>query len=243
MASLQKFTALEKQNAALAADLKMAFVRSLIRRGEIELEGKTAEELLAEIRRLFRRVTKNANFEATFTTDHTDELFEEASRYARKGDSVRSCVFLATWTEHFLNQLVESISYRDPRYGSCVGILIRDMGLRAKFIWVHMQFGIPVSELNLQRLNAVSEVRNYFIHYKWQAEDDALAARQKKARRAGVLLVKYLRKIEEEHVLANATPELSRLREIFRVGTLLDGSFSRELAQAMAEKRKSEAAK
>lgn len=214
----------------------MSAVNGMVRRGELKVEGKTAEQLFPEVQKYLRRA-ENPKTEVQFTIDHTNTLLDEASRYAKTKNPLLSCVFLATWVEHFLNQMVESITCRDARYREHCSVLVRDMSLRAKFIWIHIQLGIPVASKNLRRLVELSETRNYFIHYKWPIEDRSSKERTGKARRAGLILVRYLQKIEEVHMLSNATPELARMREGFRILALQVDIFNQGLERAKAAKR------
>lgn len=231
----QRFTAADKKKAELVADLIMSAVNGMVRRGELKVQGKTAEQFFPEVQKYLRRA-ENPKTEVQFTIDHTDTLLDEASRYAKKRNTLLSCVFLATWVEHFLNQMVESIMNRNARYRDYCSVLVRDMSLRAKFIWIHIQLEIPISSRSLRRLVEVSETRNYFIHYKWPAEDKSAKERTAKARRAGLLLIRYLQKIEEVHVLSNATPELARMREGLRILALQGDIFNKGIERAKAAK-------
>lgn len=188
----------------------------LIRDQVIDPKGKTAEQLYVELYRYFKK--HRGQFDVQTTVDYTGDLLEHGRSAFRRKQPLMACMFFGTWIEHFLNRLVHTLAGQrkvSPRH---CGLLIRDTNLRAKFVWVHAMLGITAPENQLQRLQTLSDKRNYFVHYKWQPEAETLEKEIQSALKQGRALISYLQRLEEKYISKSSSADISRLtRAIERV--------------------------
>src|SRR4051794_32613674 len=96
-----------------AYDEKMArmffrqIVEGLILEGVIDPKGKTGAELRKEIIAwLEKNIALNPNVSFWTVTDHTPTILQQARSLLKNESLELSCLFYATWFEHWLNHLI-----------------------------------------------------------------------------------------------------------------------------------------
>src|ERR1700743_2309292 len=79
-----------------------------IETGGIDPRGKSDQELLKELRSIFRRAKGPVNL----TVDHTSALLKRARDAAKAKEHEQACLFFATWIEHMLNRMLYALAIR-----------------------------------------------------------------------------------------------------------------------------------
>lgn len=100
--------------------------------------------------------------------DHKESLIEKAG--SEKDVEVKA-VLLATWFEHWINEVITSRAAQLGVSEKECSQIIRDTGNRAKLGWLLSLLGLPPLDSNIvKRINKLFEARNSFVHYKMYAE-------------------------------------------------------------------------
>jgi len=165
--------------------------------GEI---APTEKDMKSCLRRLMKDVAAGrAKYE--WAMDFTPRLLRLARSAKSAGDAELSCVYYATWTEHKLNRFIRDflIKHRGDQHHS--DILLRDSGISGKLLWLHLCVTRrPVARGQLNRLKALSERRNQFLHYKWKLRDvETDDYHSSRAADAAEALVRFLTRFERQH--------------------------------------------
>jgi hypothetical protein len=152
-----------------------------IREGRIDPRGKSEAELNKEFEGYLREqveegkevVSGQAEGEVLVVFDYKTLLLREARRFATEGANEPACLFYATWLEHWLNQMIVTAAGRRGLSREEITQMIRDLSLRAKVSWVFPALSLPRLEQTHQGLAIeLSDLRNAFVHYKWQGEPE-----------------------------------------------------------------------
>jgi len=151
----------------VSRELVEGLIESAVAHGEMSVEGKSAEQIMEELRKLFPRERMRAGG-FLYAIDHTGDLRALGREYVKKGKLWISVVMYATWVEHILNHLV-SIGIMRRRFSDeTVKQVIRDVSLPGKLLWLLPVLGFrPLHPKHRETLRVLAEKRNEFVHYKW----------------------------------------------------------------------------
>ena len=117
----------------------------MIADGTIDPRGKSAPELRREFVAFW---ATNPDVTPVPVIDHRTDLLRAARRAVRVGDFLISCLLYATWSEHWLNGLIDQLARRKGFSGELTIEIVRESSMRAKLRWVMPLLGAP-------RLNSV----------------------------------------------------------------------------------------
>ncbi|UGA44488.1 hypothetical protein HU230_0000160 [Bradyrhizobium quebecense] len=178
----------------------------LLRDGDVSTEGKTNDQIRADVTLFLREAIKKKTLNVSIAIDHAIELLPEARRLLRNGKNELSAVYFATYFEHSLNWLIFQICESKKINAATIKQVLRDTNMRAKCTWVMTLLGHkPFSKEKLRALEEIAEVRNAFIHYKWPLTE--LSEKESKAHgqilvklRKAESLVRYLREFENDQL-------------------------------------------
>jgi len=143
--------------------------KSLIRDGFVKVEGKTPYELSEEIwKHLLSKETP-----MYITLDHTNDLLKAAQSYEKEGKLEFACLLYTLWFEHWLNSILASVFRRRKFTAKLITQIIRDIDIsRGKTTWLLQLLEMPpFKNDHLIKINKIIELRNSFVHYKWQPFD------------------------------------------------------------------------
>ena len=189
----------------------------LIRDQMLDPHGKTDEQLKSEVASFIRAGFANKTIEFKFGIDHTKGLLAEARQFLRQEQLELSALFFATFFEHRLNWLITQVCRQKQVDDLMIAQLLREANVRSKCTWILALLGQkPIRPDVLNAINAINEIRNSFIHYKWpnaeldhekSAKSDAqILERLKKAE----TVVRYLRRFEEGKLYRGHGPRVRR---------------------------------
>lgn len=176
----------------------------LLRDGQISIEGKTEDQVFAEVAAHLRSQLESKT-PFGLVTDHATDILPEARRFLRQQQYELSALYFATYFEHRLNWIVVQICQKKRIDAPMVKQLLRDASMRAKCTWVMAVLGqTPFPKEKLAAILEISELRNAFIHYKWpvelsNAKESSREQTLMKLKKAEAI-VRYLRKFEEDHL-------------------------------------------
>jgi hypothetical protein len=196
-----------------AADKKlMASLGRQMFQGVVEYETATGrldptpKNLLKLIRTLKRRLDAG-KMEWTTATDFRLSLLCLARKAKSEEDWEMSCLYYGTWLEHQLNNLIHLWLMRKGGTDRYAEILMKESGVRGKLLWLYLCVTgrvVPIKQLN--KLIALAERRNQFVHYKWtmRSPDADGDDHYQRAARSAESLVRFLDRFEQKSFLKKA---------------------------------------
>jgi hypothetical protein len=183
---------------------------------ELDVANKTDEELQSEINQYFKKLLEAKRIKFGIRVDHTPDLLKEARARNLKNDFNMAAVLYATYFEHQVNLLLVQLCERKGIAEGVLKTIVRASNLEAKCTWILQLLGIqPLKKIWVARINSIAEVRNAFVHYKWQTEPDdpAIEPDAEKAEKLKYAegIVRYLRRFEEQKVHAGHGHRIKRI--------------------------------
>ena len=141
----------------------------LIRRGDIDPTGLSAIELDRSVANYIRKHVGNLEFHVAM--DYMGDLRKTAKKFAIAKHPEFAVMMYATWVEHWFNQaIVSSIAKRNLSQDEQVEI-VRNTQFKAKMHLLPLLCDGPLfSKRHRNKLVAVTEARNSFVHYKWKTK-------------------------------------------------------------------------
>lgn len=175
----------ESKQKRIGVTLVRSVAEELVRFGVINPEGKSDEELHSAVLRYIQGNFINKG-EVTFTwvIDHTQMILQEARKFTQVGQLELSCLFYATWFEHWLNDVIYTAGKRRKLSEQEITQIIRETQFRGKSTWLLRILNLgTINETHLKRMQNNIESRNSFVHYKWKRVDidDEVWEKDKKA--------------------------------------------------------------
>jgi hypothetical protein len=148
-------------------------IEGLILEGHINPRGKSEEELREEVVEFVEKnIAQNHSFAVSGAINHTPIILRRARDFARGGELQISCLFYATWFEHWLNHLVAVGGRRKKLSQQEIVQIVREVQFRGKSTWLLRLLELkPINEGHLKKINDLLEARNSYVHYKWKTVD------------------------------------------------------------------------
>ena len=194
--------------------LAWGVVDRCITSGQIEIEGMTYEEVVNTILFDFlnspdtddsasERGSSSSDDEIYVVTDHSEDLLHTAIEAMGSEEYWFAILFYATWVEHWINNILISLSRRSNVPEGVALALVRSCGFNLKMKDVWTSFGATLIEKDVMRtMTELMELRNGFVHYKWQARMSSDKERQdqrvKEVALEGQKLITILQEIENQ---------------------------------------------
>lgn len=151
----------------LANGVVNSFIKSVISYGVVDIEGLSDEEAREKIYDYLMDFISTEQ-EVNIVVDYKDSLLEEARRFVCDNKTNLALVTYATWWEHWINGVLESMLYRKEIIGKEFKSIITSLNNQAKTSWFLKLIELPPFEKDhLNVMNMLSEKRNGFIHYKY----------------------------------------------------------------------------
>lgn len=189
----------------LARQVRLAFAEEAIRSGEVEIDGKTDEEVVLELNDWLLEFTRSEE-PFQMQLDHSSNLLDEAERYHQAGDFDLALVLSATQLEHWLNYMIMWGCARNHGMEQDEAKrVVRQANLHVKTGWLwRLVFGDNMRPDLVARISAIAERRNAFVHYKWDSfdpdADDSSQARLTALATDAVLVIEELAEVENQLV-------------------------------------------
>jgi hypothetical protein len=163
----------DKELERLGKALVRNMAEDLVRYSVIDPKGKSDQEVRLEIFNYLSKLAENkGNNVFAWAIDHSSTLLKEGRRFARLEKYELSCLFYATWFEHWLNDLINTTGRRKRFPEQDITQIIRDTQFRAKSTWLLRVLNLkPIADIHLKRMQSIIDARNAFVHYKWKHVD------------------------------------------------------------------------
>jgi len=163
-------------------ELTRIIEETLITQGALNLDDfKDRQKLTKKI----LKISKNANWEIVI--DHTDDILNEAKRFASKGDINNTKLFFTLFFEHTINNIILHRLYKKVNKKTINNIL-RNVNINSKLTWLLEILGLPkISNNHIPVVIKLFEDRNAYVHYKYNISEIETAESLKKAEISGNL--------------------------------------------------------
>ncbi|CAG0954360.1 hypothetical protein ANRL3_00455 [Anaerolineae bacterium] len=144
-----------------------------IRTGEITLEGKNENEIKQTLQKYLERYIQELetvdDIDLQIIYDHKYYLLEQAREFTSAKKYDFACVFFATWFEHWVNDVIMTLSLRHLIEETVVNEIIRETSIKGKFTWLMAVLNAPeIADYHAKTVQVVSEARNSYVHYKYK---------------------------------------------------------------------------
>lgn len=183
-------------------------VREAIRVGDLDPRGKTDEEFAKTILEWVTGWPDDVQF--SFATDHRPVLLRYGRQFVKSGEHYLAALLFATWTEHWVNGIIDSRCYALGLTFKDVIAIIRSVPLAGKVTWLFQLLGGKrIHQRHVSAILKLADLRNSFVHYKWKSfdseEEEATGDAQiREAVEQYGKTLQYLRAYENRHILHSA---------------------------------------
>ncbi|MBP8537135.1 hypothetical protein [Streptomyces sp. MK37H] len=136
-------------------------------------------------------------------TDHCDDLPKKAVCAMHADEHWFAILFYATWLEHWVNNVLMSLSVRSGVPEGAAVALVRSCSFHVKIkdVWTSLK-AAPLGKAHIRMMTDLMEFRNGFVHYKWQSrsisDKDAYDQRVKEVAVSAQNLVTILEELEDQ---------------------------------------------
>jgi hypothetical protein len=199
---------------SLKSRIFWGIVDQYVRRGLVDLEDLTDEEVINTALLDFLRYTdaQVATIEGQTTwsdddvhvvTDHCDDLLKKAACAMHADEHRFAILFYATWLEHWVNNVLMSLSVRSGVPEGVAVALVRSCSFHVKIKDVWTSLGAAhLEKAHIRMMTDLMEFRNGFVHYKWQSrsvsDKDAYDQRVEEVAVSAQSLVTILEELEDQ---------------------------------------------
>ncbi len=192
--------AFEKEMKRLGREIFQGVVEYQTATGRLD---PTPKNLLKLVRTLKKRLDAG-QMEWTTATDFRLDLLRLARNAKSEEHWEMSCLYYGTWLEHQLNNLIHFWVMRKGGSDRDAELLMKESGVRGKLLWLYMSVTgrvAPAKQVN--RLTALTERRNQFVHYKWalRSPDADGDEHYQRAVNGAEALVRFLARFEQKSFL------------------------------------------
>lgn len=188
----------------IAKSVLLTFYKNFIAAGLIDPVGKSDSQLLAELARHVRRYARQEKLYGC--TDYSDNLLTLAQSFRRKADYENSCLYYATWFEHWINGVIMVCISKSGLFTQAnAKDLIRGASLAAKFTCLPQLIGLPpIRKTHCDAVLHIAELRNSYVHYKFTLTDIEEWANESEKWKRSLLRaaksVRYLVEYKNRHI-------------------------------------------
>jgi hypothetical protein len=185
----------EAETQRFATKAVIAITQDLIRVGHISSKGKTNAEIASEIIRLL----KTADVEVVL--DHTSEILSQARGFAKSKRLELSCLLYATWFEHWLDSVINTLCRRKKLSDEEISHVIRDTNFDAKSTWlIRLLGGNAIKQDYWKIMKRIIDHRNRFVHYKWKPDREEITKNLDDALETVEKAIRYLNRYENNYI-------------------------------------------
>lgn len=194
--------------------LAWGVVDRCIANGQIDIEGMTDEEVVNTILSDFLNESEpddsaseptisSSGDDIYMVTDHSEGLLRKGTEAMDSEEYWFAILFYATWVEHWINNILISLSRRSNVPEGVAVALVRSCGfnLKMKDVWTSLG-ATPIEKDVMRSMTELMELRNGFVHYKWQAriisDKELQDQRVKDVAVEGQKLITILQEIENQ---------------------------------------------
>lgn len=181
-------------------------ITSLVKYGLLDVNDKDRSDILDET----LKIIEDIDFKLVL--DYKDNLLKHARQFRMNNDIQLSYLLYATWFEHWINEIISILAGRKNLNSKEIYEIIRNISIRGKYTWLLKLFEFEeIKEEHLKLIFKLINLRNSFVHYKWEEEDN-----DKKDKEAIVMekieeTIEYLIDIENKYIYNDSKEKLTNL--------------------------------
>lgn len=178
-------------------------VTTLVKYGLLDMNGKDRYEILGEVMELI----DNTDFK--FVLDYKDSILKHARKFHKDNEIELSYLLYATWFEHWINEVILILASKKELSNKESNEIIRNISIRGKYTWLLKLFEFKeIEEEHLKLIFKLAELRNGFVHYKWNEKNDDLKDKENLVMENIEVVVEYLIDIENTYIYNNSKEKL-----------------------------------
>jgi hypothetical protein len=133
--------------------------------GLVHPKGKSEAALAAELQSLLA----SDRIQFLPVIEHRAALLSHARAFRSHNECELACMLFATWIEHWVNSQVRGRSIVLSLSEAQTKRIIRSAQLGDKLDWLLPLMGAsPITEHHSKSILRLAELRNAFVHYKWE---------------------------------------------------------------------------
>lgn len=160
----------KRERMKLGESLHASLVEGMFINGDLSEKDFEDPKVLLQKSLKYLDDLKKKGKEIMLVVDHQPSLLSTAEKYIQSEDFELAYVFFATYFEHLINGVIQVRCTKDSISNVVYKELIRKVSLEDKFSWVLELLKLPKFKTqHWQTIKTVSDKRNSFIHYKYQA--------------------------------------------------------------------------
>ncbi|MFZ2303421.1 MAG: hypothetical protein WAV98_01355 [Minisyncoccia bacterium] len=164
--------AVDSEGHQLLKEIFPQLVESAIICGVLVVADLSNKKLVDEkIRKWVRQRAKSKH--SHFVIIHQDTLLSSFEQSVKEDDFNLAYVFLATYFEHFINEIIQIWTIRNDVPNSTLKELLKYVSFEGKFTWLIDVMKLPkFNRKHFNLIKKVSEKRSSFLHYKFQGKSE-----------------------------------------------------------------------
>ncbi|MGG2468705.1 hypothetical protein ACOV1W_13255 [Paraclostridium bifermentans] len=178
-------------------------VTTLVKYGLLNINDMDRNEILGETLNLIE------DMDFKFVLDYKDTILDNARKFRMNNEIQLSYLLYATWFEHWINEMISILAGRKDLNDKEIYEIIRNISIRGKYTWLLKLFEFEeIDEKHLKLIFKLIELRNAFVHYKWNEKNDDLKDKEAIVMENIEETVEYLIDIESKYIYNNSKEKL-----------------------------------
>lgn len=179
-------------------------VTTLVKYGLLNINDMDRSDVLGETLKLIE------DMDFKFVLDYKDNILEHARKFCMNNEIELSYLLYATWFEHWINEIISILAGRKDLNDKEIYEIIRNISIRGKYTWLLKLFEFEeIDEEHLKLIFKLIELRNGFVHYKWNEKNDDLKDKEAIVMENIEETVEYLMDIENKYIYNNSKEKLA----------------------------------
>jgi hypothetical protein len=179
----------------------------LVAQGLLDVKGKTKLQIWEEV------ISYVKQDEFSITVDYRSDLLRSARIFLPDRKYI-ACILYATWLEHWINNLISfCLSSNKFKRTEVTEVIRNTHPIMSKYTWLLKLLHYPkISEGHLLIIKQLSELRNSFVHYKWETVNKESNARLDDVLAKVEKTVKYLQSYENKHIYKSTKLKIKKMK-------------------------------
>lgn len=179
-------------------------VTSLVKHGLLNINDMDRNEVLSESLKLIEDI------DFKIVLDYKDNILENARKFRMNDEIELSYLLYATWFEHWINEVISILAVKKDLSDKEVYEIIRNVSIVGKYTWLLKIFEFEeIEEEHLKLIIKLIELRNRFVHYKWNEKNDDLKKKEDIVMDKIEETVEYLMDMENKYIYNNSKEKLN----------------------------------
>lgn len=181
-------------------------VTSLVKHGLLNINDMDRSQILNET----LKIVKDIDFKIVL--DYKDNILANARKFRMNDEMELSYLLYATWFEHWINEVISILAVKKDLSDKEVYEIIRNVSIVGKYTWLLKIFEFEeIEEKHLKLIMKLIELRNRFVHYKWNEKNDDLKNKEDIVMENIEETVQYLMDMENKYIYNNSKEKLNNI--------------------------------